>query len=136
MQRNEGFTLIEAMVACGLLVAISVGTTQLFGFAITQSIIARQQLVMGVMATGKLDELSAAVGAGPVSISPSDALDRNVVGCFETLSQSGRIYVRRWALAEVPGFATEAYVIVVRVVPATGAGGEVRMVTVRAVTPP
>ena len=148
MSRSDGgFTLIEAIVACGLLVAISVGATQLFGLAIAQNMIARQQLVMGVLASAKLDEVSAALGGGPIVLSPADALDRNAErriagrniafdGYAETIAEAGRTFVRRWKIADVPGFSGEAYAISVRVLPAAGAGGDVRFTTIRAVSTP
>jgi type II secretory pathway pseudopilin PulG len=133
---DRGFTLIEAIVACAVLVAICAGTTQLFALAIGHNLIARQQLVMGVLASAKLDELAAALGGGPIVLSPADALERNTAGYVEEVVEAGRTYLRRWRIADVPGFGGEACAISVRVMPAAGAGGDVRFTTIRAVSAP
>ena len=62
----SGFTLIEVIVAAGLLLAVSVGAAHLFGFTVAQNHVARQQLVMGLLAAAKLDELSAGIASGVV----------------------------------------------------------------------
>ncbi len=131
MPRNDdGFTLIEAIVAASLLVAVSLGTAQLFGFALAQNLVARQQLVMGLLASSKLDELSSAIDAGSVVLTTADALERSLDGSTDTVLDAGRTYVRRWRIAQVPGYG-DAFAVAVRVLPATG-GGDVRVVTVRA----
>jgi hypothetical protein len=133
MQRNiAGYALIEAIVAAGLLVTVALGATQLFGVALAQSLSARQMLVMGLAAWAKVDELSTAIAAGAVAISPADALDRDVSGSVDTVVESGRAYRRRWRIAEVPGYGAEAYSISVRVLPAVGVGPELRLATIRA----
>ena len=54
---NSGFTLIEVIVAAGLLIAVSVGAAHLFGFTIAQNQVARQQLVMSMAATAKMAKM-------------------------------------------------------------------------------
>src|SRR3954463_16126492 len=124
---DRGFTLIESLVASGLVIAVCLGTAQLFVYAIAPARIARDQTLMGAAAKAKLEEISAAVAAGVLGTTSADALDRDVDACHDSIAQSGREYVRRWRIAEVPGYSVRAYAITVRVMPASG-GSEVRLV--------
>ena len=122
---SSGFTLIEVIVAAGLLIAVAVGAAHLFGFTIAQNQVARQQLVMGLLAAAKLDELSAAIATGAV-----------VTSAQETLVESGRPYDRRWLIAPVPGYGSDALVVSVDVVDLTHHAPDVRLTTIRAVGAP
>lgn len=122
---SSGFTLIEVIVAAGLLVAVAVGVAHVFGFTIAQNYIARQQLVMGVLAAAKLDDLSAAI-ARSLPVSPAQ----------ETIVDSGRSYERRWEIAAVPGYGADAVVVSVVVVDPTRHAPDVRLTTIRAVGAP
>ena len=131
MTRSEaGFTLIEAVVAAGLLVALSLGTARLFAIVVQQHAMARQQLVMGLLASAKIDELSAAIANGSAAETSGDTLDRTVDAASDAIVESGRRYVRRWRLTQAPGYGGDAWTIVVRVLPSAG-GGDVRVATVR-----
>jgi type II secretory pathway pseudopilin PulG len=126
MTRNSsGFTLIEVIVAAGLLIAVSVGAAHLFGFTIAQNHVARQQLVMGQLAASKLDELSAAIASGVVASAAQ-----------ETILDSGRSYSRRWQIDPVPGYGADAVVVRVDVVDPTRRVPDVRLMTIRAVGAP
>jgi Tfp pilus assembly protein PilV len=122
---SSGFTLIEVIVAAGLLIAVSVGAAHLFGFTIAQNHVARQQLVMGLLAAAKLDELSAAIASGVVASSAQ-----------ETILESGRSYDRRWEVGPVPGYGADAVVVSVAVIDPTRHAPEVRLTTIRAVGAP
>ena len=122
---SSGFTLIEVIVAAGLLIAVAVGAAQLFGFTIARNHVARQQLVMGLLAAAKLDELSAAIAAG-VIVTPAQ----------ETVVDSGRSYDRRWETAAVPGYGADAVVVSVDVVDVTHRVPDVSLTTIRAVGAP
>jgi Tfp pilus assembly protein PilV len=117
MRTSAGFTLIEALVAAGLLVTAALGTAQLFALATTQNAFARQQLIMSGLASAKIDAL-----AGSMSGAAEGA---------ETIVESGRAYGCRWRVVEVPGYGAEAFAITVVVSPAAGAGGEVRFTSIR-----
>lgn len=131
MTRSEaGFTLIEAVVTAGLLVALSLGTARLLAIVVQQHAMARQQLVMGLLASAKIDELTAAIASGSAVETGGDTLDRTVDDASDAIVESGRRYVRRWRLAQVSGYGGDAWTIVVRVLPAVG-GGDVRVATVR-----
>src|ERR1700751_2367911 len=93
--RTRGFTLIEVLIATGLFVVMALGIAQLFALALQQNTLARQQLVMSLLAAQKIDALTAASAAGPLQASPPDALDRTADGFADRVSQSGATYVRR-----------------------------------------
>ena len=118
----DGFTLVEAVVASGLLVTAALGTAQLFAVATSQNAIARQQLIMSGLASAKLDTLAAgvpAVGEGA-----------------DAIVEAGRSYNRRWLIVAVPGYGAEAFAMTVIVSPVAGAGGEVRLTSIALAAPP
>ena len=115
--RSQGFTLIEVVIAIGLLMTVALGTAQLFAVAIDHTISSRHQLLMTIAAERKLDELSAAAARGVVEIAPSVTLDRDVDGFVDRPADAAGVYVRRWRVVPVPGYESEALAIVVRVLP-------------------
>jgi len=121
----SGFTLIEVIVAAGLLLAVSVGAAHLFGFTVAQNHVARQQLVMGLLAAAKLDELSAGIAIGVVSSAEQ-----------ETVLDFGRSYNRRWQIDPVPGYRADAVAVSVQVEDPTRHVPDVRLTTIRAVSAP
>jgi len=124
---SPGFTLIEVTVATSLLVVIALGSAQLFVLATRQSVAARQQLVMTLVAARKVDELAAAAAAGPLAPSPPGALERGAEGFADVLEASGVVCVRRWQVSAVTDRAG-AIAIIVRVsVPGCG---DVQIVTI------
>jgi prepilin-type N-terminal cleavage/methylation domain-containing protein len=129
-RRCDGFTLIESIVAMGLVVTIALGSAQLFSIAIARNLHARDQLLMSLLAAAKVNDLAAAAADGTIALSPPDSLDRTADGCADTPVDSGRAYVRRWRISRLTGFGDDAVAIVVRVMPAAGVG-EVRVATIR-----
>src|SRR4051794_27792596 len=122
---NSGFTLVEVIVAAGLLITVAVGAAHLFGLTIAHNQVARQQLVMSLLAAAKVDELSSAIASGAT-----------VASARETLVESGRTYAREWQGAPVPGYGADALVVSVDVSDLAHRGGEVRITTIRAVGAP
>lgn len=114
--RTHGFSLVEVMVATGLLVTIALGSAQMFALAIDHTMSSRHQLLMTAAAERQLDELSAAARGG-VAIAPAGALDRDVDGFVDRPADAGGVYVRRWRVIPVPGYESEALAIIVRVIP-------------------
>jgi len=129
-RRCEGFTLIESLVAMGLVVAIALGSAQLFILAIARNLSAREQLAMSLLASTVVHDLATAAADGTIVISPSDSLDRTAVGFADTAVDNGRRYVRRWRVSRVRDYGDDVVGIVVRVMPASGAG-DVRVATIR-----
>lgn len=113
----QGFTLIEVVIAIGLLMTVALGAAQMFALAIDRTISSRHQLLMTVAAERKIDELAAAAARGLVAIAPSGTLDFDVDGFVDRPADAGGVYVRRWRVAPVPGYESEALAIVVRVLP-------------------
>jgi len=132
-RQDDGFTLIESLVAMGLVVTIALGSAQLFTVAIARNLSAREQLAMSLLASTKVNDLAAAAADGTIAMSPSDALERLTDGCTDTAVDNGRTYVRRWRISPVPGFGDDVVAIVVRVTPlsVTGETAEVRVATIR-----
>ena len=132
MRRQQGgFTLIESLVATGLLVTIALGSAQLLTMSIARNLAARDQLSMSLLASTKVDDLAAQAADGSIAISPGDTLDRDVDGWCDTPVEGGRHFVRRWQVTRVEGFVDDDVVgIAVRVRPAAGSG-DTRLVTIR-----
>ena len=112
---QRGFTLLEVVIATGLLVVVALGSAQLFLLAIGHNLGARRQLLMTLAAAQKIDELSAAAAAGAIVWSPPDALERGADGFAEVIVESGLTCVRRWLIAPVDGYGGRLVAIVVRV---------------------
>jgi len=126
--RERGFTLLEVTIATSLLVVVALGSAQLFVLAIRHTVVARQQLMMALAAGRKADELCGAAAAGPVAVSPPDALEHPVDGFADVNIEGGVICARRWLVSVPPGYAAGALGIVVRVIVA--GAGDVQIVTV------
>jgi type II secretory pathway pseudopilin PulG len=129
-RQSDGFTLVESLVAIGLVVSIALGSAQLFTIAIARNLSAREQLAMSLLASTKVNDLAAGAADGTIVLSPSDSLDRAAIGCSDTLLDNGRAYVRRWRISRVSGFEDDVVAIVVRVMPAAGPG-DVRVAAIR-----
>jgi prepilin-type N-terminal cleavage/methylation domain-containing protein len=127
---NSGFTLVESLVAMGLVVSIALGSAQLFTSAITRNMAAREQLAMSLLASTKVNDLAAAAADGTIALSPSDSLARTTDGWADVQVEAGRAFVRRWRVSLVQGFGDEVVAIAVRVSPAAGPG-ELRVATIR-----
>ena len=127
---SAGFTLIESLVAMGLVVCIALGSAQLFIVSLARNLSAREQLAMSLLASTIVNDLAAAAAAGTIAISPSDSLERTTAGCADTAIDNGRAYARRWRVSRVPGYGDDVVAIVVRVTPASGPG-DVRVATIR-----
>ena len=130
LRQCDGFTLFESLIAMGLVVTIAIGSAQLFAIAIARNLSSREQLALSLLASAKVNDLAAAAAAGTIDISPSDSIERLSECCADTTVDNGRLYVRRWRLARVPGFGDEVVSIAVRVTPASG-GGDARIATIR-----
>lgn len=130
-RHSDGFTLIESLVAMAIVVAIALGSAQLFTVAIARNMAAREQLAMSLLASTKVNDLAAAASDGSIAISPPDSLDCSAADFADTAVDNGRSYVRCWRISRVPGFGDDVVAIAVRVTPAAGGGGDVRLATIR-----
>jgi prepilin-type N-terminal cleavage/methylation domain-containing protein len=141
---EDGFSLIETLVAMVLLVIAVVTLAQLFGIAARSNVASRDATYATVLAGQKLEEFLA-LDMGVVDTSPALALDVDTPGWVDYLDRLGRplgglqaprqtAYVRRWSVerADVDG----TWMIQVLVIPASPGHGQrgpaaVRLVTVR-----
>lgn len=112
---NRGFSLVEVLIAMGLLTAVSLGVAQLFALSTRNNLIAKGQTSTTALAEQKLEQLRsltwgfdlqgqglplsdtttnlsvtppAANGAG-LNPSPADALERNTTGYVDFLDANG-----------------------------------------------
>jgi hypothetical protein len=119
-ESERGTTLIEAVVAAGLLATVAAGTASLIALARRLGHDAEQTAVATALASGRLQALRAVPwrygmdGSAPevpaLAYSPPDALDRNAPGFWDVLGVDGRMldehapgaaFVRRWAIRPV-----------------------------------
>jgi hypothetical protein len=97
---ERGATLIEAIVAGGLLITLASGTATLITLARRLDVQAEQLMAAASIATARLQALRAipweygldgsANDAATLSVTPADALERNTTGCFEVVDDGGR----------------------------------------------
>jgi prepilin-type N-terminal cleavage/methylation domain-containing protein len=125
-QRN-GFTLIEVLVAAGLMATLALGVAPLFTIAADRNRGARLQTLATLFAWQKVEEIKSLDPAG-LARSAAGSLDSDIVGYFDYLDvrgvpvgradssapSGGATFVRRWAIA--PLSAGPAGVIVIQVV--------------------
>jgi prepilin-type N-terminal cleavage/methylation domain-containing protein len=117
---SRGFTLIEVLVATGILVTVAAGTAQLTAIAMHHDAATRQQLAMSALAFAKLDEISATLARGAPPAAASGALDRDAEGFTDVAESAGAPFRRRWTIAPLAAWSATAAVIVVRIVPLSG----------------
>src|SRR5437763_16709582 len=115
--RAKGFTLIEVLVATGILVTVAAGTAQLFAIAIRHDLASRQQLAMSIAASRKIDEIAEIVARAPAPVTSVGAVDRAGDGYSAITGEAGALIERRWLIAPLPDYSATAVVIVIRLIP-------------------
>ena len=92
----EGFSLVESLIACGVLAAGVLSVVQLFALAAAMSVTSRQTTAAAILAAQKLEELRAA----DTPVSGDDRLDRS--GAIAGDDDGGRpiAYRRRWTVID------------------------------------
>jgi type II secretory pathway pseudopilin PulG len=115
---TRGFTLVETLVATGLLVTAIVGLAHLFAMSVRFTRDSGQFGAALVAAQDKLESLRAlrlgyddngnAVTDPRLRASPQTSLDENIEGHFDWLDLSGGVtaqrgaaFVRRWRVTEI-----------------------------------
>ncbi|HEX4915567.1 MAG TPA: hypothetical protein VFV51_16530 [Vicinamibacterales bacterium] len=115
---TRGFTLVETLVATGLLVTAIAGLAHLFAMSVRFTRESGQFGAALVAAQDKLESLRAlrlgyddngnAVTDPRLRASPETSLDQNIEGHFDWLDQSGGMtsqrgaaFVRRWRVTEI-----------------------------------
>jgi type II secretory pathway pseudopilin PulG len=118
MRTERGTTLVEAVVAIGILAGAVVALAGLSSIAIRNAAIARERTMATVLALQKIEALCRDVSSSPVS--PANAWSVDTPGYLEYLDAYGNViggdrsgaYVRRWSATPLP---SDANLLAVRV---------------------
>jgi type II secretory pathway pseudopilin PulG len=144
-RKDEGFALVEALVAATIL-TIALGTmAELFIMTARANRSARQVTQAAMAARDKMEELALSAWGSAPSLSSVDSLDRNTTGFWDLLDERGRSlserearsgaarFLRRWSVQPLATNPTDAVVLQVLVKGwSDRLPGEARLVTVRA----
>jgi type II secretory pathway pseudopilin PulG len=145
VNRSNGFTLLEVLIAFSMLIVGVLALTELSTLAIRAADRSRLASAASLAADQKLeqlrampfgfDESGAAVQDAALAVSPPDTLSRNTDGYFEYLDASGRAldgdagtaaaFIRRWSIAPLAAHPETTLAIEVLVLPrAAGANAD------------
>ena len=105
----RGVSLLEVLVAGGILVSAALGIAPLFTLAAEATLNARIRTTATLLAAAKIEELrgtpwSADAGEPGPGLSPPGALDHDTPGFFDRLDAAGgvataqAVYLRRWSV--------------------------------------
>lgn len=118
-----GFSLVEALVAVGLVATIAIGVAPLFGVAAGRNRAARLQTLATLLAAQKLEELKAEDPAG-LDRSPEASLETDIPGFVDYLDERGALtddstrraaFIRRWSIEPLPANPSNVLVLQVLV---------------------
>src|SRR5262245_25025357 len=98
---ESGFTLIEVLVALGIIVVLVTSLSQLFAMATMSNVGARVRTAASLLATEKLEELLELASG----FDPGGSLDQSLAGYSDYLDRfgqgtdlAGAAFVRRWSI--------------------------------------
>ena len=108
MRTERGMTLVEVIVAIGILAGAVVALASLSSLAIRNAAIARERSLATLLAVQKMEALCRDVSSAPAS--PADAWAADTPGFMEYLDVDGNLvdaagggaYVRRWSITPLP----------------------------------
>jgi len=133
--RDNGFSLVETLVASAILITGIVSLAQLVVVSSRARAAAGARSLAALLVVDKIerlralpwtvDDAGAPVSAPELGVSPADALERDVPGYVD--APGG--WPRRWSVQPLPSDPADTLVVQVRVV--TPGGADVRMATVR-----
>jgi Tfp pilus assembly protein PilV len=122
--KSTGFSTIEALAATTILMVGVAALTQLAVLATARAASARAETTALLLAEQKMEQLRSA----PVQVSPPGSLAADSTGWVDYLDAAGRAiaagadapradaaYIRRWAVAPVPGTSGGTFVLQVLV---------------------
>ena len=130
LQSARGFTLIEVIVALGIVMAIATASAQLVSMTVRANAVAQTLTAAVILAQQKLEELLPEAGLS-LNPSPPDALARDRAGCFDVVTWRGRELRRRWSIEPLGGGAGETLTLQVLVTDVKD-GAQVRLVAAKA----
>lgn len=124
-RRDEGFTLIEALLGLAFVSAVTGALAGLLVAALGVTRDAREETGASLLAVEKIEQLRASVRAGLAPpTSPANALDEDVPG-FSDQPRAG--YQRRWSITlppiGPPGRILRVRVLLARTAATSGAAG-------------
>ena len=142
---DRGTTLVEAIIAIGILAGAVVALAGLSSLAVRSAALARERSVAAMLALQKMESVCREVAAVPAS--PADAWAVDTPGYLEYLDshgnplagRSGGTYVRRWSVTPLPSdanlLAVQVAVSPCRALAGAGrcgdAGARVRLASIR-----
>lgn len=107
---QRGFSLVDALIASGLLAAAIAGLAHLFVVAARANADARDTTYATVLAAQKIEEFRAAAFPGTLGAESMDYLDaQGALVATRALS----MYERRWTIQPLPAYPLDAVVITV-----------------------
>ena len=83
--RDDGFTLLEVIVALGIVVVIVTALAQLVAMSVRANVLARTTTTATILAQQKMEELLSEAAAD-LEPSPAGALTQNIDGSFDFLA--------------------------------------------------
>jgi type II secretory pathway pseudopilin PulG len=128
LRQDDGFSLLEAIVATSIMTVGVAALAQLAGLSMYANGQARQTTVAPILAQQKIEELVAEAAASGLASSPSGTLASDVAGYCDFVDRSGRplgggpvvppdsAYARRWSIEALPASPNHASILQVVVV--------------------
>ncbi|MCX6552790.1 MAG: hypothetical protein NTY02_17615 [Acidobacteria bacterium] len=99
----QGTTLVEAIIAIGLLAGVVASLAALSAMAVRTATLSRERTLAAWLCVQKMEQLRSQIL--PLPVSPADALLRDAPGFVEYLDAAGRedaargaVFVRRWSV--------------------------------------
>ena len=142
---ERGTTLVEALIAIGILAGAVVVLAGLSSVAVRTTALARERSVAALLALEKMEEVCLDAASSPLS--PANAWAADTPGHLEYLNsrggllagRRGAVYVRRWSVTPLPSdanlLAIQVAVAPCRTPPGAAvcgdAGARVRLASVR-----
>ena len=131
VQSARGFTLIEVIVALGIVLAIATASAQLVSMTVRANAVAQTLTAAVILAQQKTEELLPEAGLS-LNPSPAEALAEDRACCFDVVNWRGRVLRRRWSIEPLAGgdgtLAVQVLITDVR------DGAQVRLVAAKART--
>jgi prepilin-type N-terminal cleavage/methylation domain-containing protein len=126
--RDDGFSLLEALVATSIMAVGVAALAQLAGLSLYANRQARQTTVAPVLAQQKIEELVAEAAVGGLAPSPAGTLASDIAGYCDFVDRAGRslgagpappvdsAYARRWSIEPLPASPAHTSILQVLVI--------------------
>jgi type II secretory pathway pseudopilin PulG len=125
--RDDGFSLLEALVATSIMTVGVAALAQLAGWSLYANVQARRMSIAPVLAQQKVEELVAEAAAGGLAPSPAGTLASDITGYCDFVDRTGRplgagpappesAYARRWSIEPLPASPAHTSILQVLVI--------------------